>query len=285
MLSRAQVEISLVLPTFNRVQALRANLGALRALDGVDEVVVVDDGSSDGTREYLSALAGPGLSVLRLPRNRGAPAARNAGVERARGAWVLFGEDDCRFPPEFARVLREEAGVHGADAVGAPMVHPARGQPLHAAVAAARALGGAGGIDAVAGFPSAPVVTPLLPAPSLVRRSLAARLRFDEGYRGNAYREETDFFIRAVRAGAICVLTPRTWFWEPGRWPGGQAGRSALASELWSVRNNWRFLGRHGRWLAEAGLIRSPLEEQAAFVARRARKLLEGAVGGGCAAG
>jgi GT2 family glycosyltransferase len=116
------------------------------------------------------------------------------------------------------------------------------------------------------------VVTPLIPAPALVRRALALELRFDEGFRGNAYREETDFFLRATRAGARCLLTPRTYFWEPGRWAGGQQ-RPRAATELWTVRNNWRFLRRHGDWLAEAGHIGSPAGEQARFVGRRLRRL------------
>jgi glycosyltransferase involved in cell wall biosynthesis len=267
------VEVSVVLPTFNRADALRRHLPALLGLEGVDEVVVVDDGSTDGTRELLASQSDRRLRIVRLAANAGAPAARNAGAAAARGSWLLFGEDDCRFPPEFARVLREEADAHGADAVGAPMVHPAPEEPLATAVAAARARGWRQGVDHVAGFPPGPVITPILPAPSLVRRELVLRLGFDEGYRGNAYREETDFFLRATRAGALCVLTDRTFFWEPRRWRGGQAERSSrTAAELWTLRNNWRFLRRHGQWLAETGHIGSPLGEQTAFVGRRLRR-------------
>jgi hypothetical protein len=127
---------------------------------------------------------------------------------------------------------------------------------------------GGGGLDQVAGFPPAPVVTPLLPAPALVRRAVAERLRFDEGFAGNGYREETDFFLRAARAGHVCLLTPATCFWEPRRWP-RPGERSRLADELWRIRNNGRLLRRHGRWLAERGLIADPVREQLAFTARR----------------
>ncbi len=272
--------ITAVLPTYDRAEALRANLAPLLALEGVDELVVVDDGSRDDTPAVLAAVADPRLVVVRQPRNRGAPAARNAGVRAASGEWVVFVEDDCRFPADFAAVLREEARAHAADVVGAPMVWPRPGEPVESAVAAARARGaGENGLDEVAGFPPAPLVTPLLPAPALVRRALAAELRFDEGYRGNAYREETDFFVRATRAGARCVLTPRTFFWEPGRWAGGQS-RPRLEAELWTVRNNWRFLRRHGEWLAARGLIGSPAGEQARFVGRRLRRLAADTVRG-----
>jgi len=266
------VAVSVVLPTYNRAAALPGALADLLDLERVLEVVVVDDGSTDATPALLAERAHPRLRVVRASANEGAPAARHHGVAAARGEWVLFAEDDCRFPPDFARVLREEAEAHEADVVGAPMVHP-RGGPLGPALAAARTRSaGDGGLDDVAGFPPAPVRTPLLPAPSLVSRALARRLRFDEGYRGNAYREETDFFLRALGAGARLVLTPRTFFWEAGRFPGGQA-RPRLSAEWWTLRNNWRFLRRHGAWLRDAGLIDSPAREQLAFTGRRLRAL------------
>jgi GT2 family glycosyltransferase len=260
------VTISAVLPTYDRLDALRANLPALLAITDVDEFLVVDDGSRDGTAPWLAGRTD--LRVLTHPENRGSPAARNTGGAAATGEWVLFLEDDCRFPPDYARVLLAAAREHGADVVGAPMVHPGPDGDLAAALAAARAARtGANGLDGVAGFPDRPVRTPLVPAPALVRRSVLTSLWFDTGYAGNAYREETDFFLRAERAGHRCLLTGDTWFWEPARFPGGQP--RTPAAQWWTVRNNWRFLRRHGRWLAERGLIRGPLREQLAFTARR----------------
>jgi GT2 family glycosyltransferase len=267
------VPTSVVLPTFDRAAALRRTLPALLRLEEVEEVVAVDDGSTDHTPALLADAAArePRLRVVTHRVNRGAPAARNAGADAATGDWVLFAEDDCRFPPDFARVLRQEAEAHGALAAGAPMVHP-EGRPLAEALAAARARrAGDGGLDDVAGFPEATLVTPLIPAPALVRTELVRALRFDEGYAGNAYREETDFFLRAAAAGATVVLTPRTFFWEEGRFAGGQP-RDA-AAEWWTLRNNWRFLRRHEAWLRERGLIASATREQLAFCARRARRL------------
>jgi GT2 family glycosyltransferase len=262
------VSVTVVLPTFDRLPALRANLDDLLDLRGVEEVVVVDDGSTDGTWEYLTARRSPRLRPLRHRENRGSPAARNTGGAAATTEWVVFAEDDCRFPPDYAEVLRSTALCHDADVVGAPMVWPGPDGDVAAAVAAARAAStGAGGLDAVAGFPATPVRTPLVPAPALVRRSVLTELKFDTGYRGNAYREETDFFVRAERAGYRCVLTGDTYFWEPARYAGGQP--RSLAAHWWTLRNNWRFLRRHGAWLAERGVIAGPVREQLAFTARR----------------
>jgi glycosyltransferase involved in cell wall biosynthesis len=271
---RPTAAVSAVLPTYDRAAALRVTLPSALALRGLAELVVVDDGSRDDTPAVLAAYDDPRLRVLRSPVNRGVTAARNTGADAARGEWLLFLEDDCCFPPDYAEVLLATARGLDADVVGAPMVHPRPGEDVPTAVARARAEGGGdGGLDGVARFPPAPVETPLLQAPSLVRRAVWERLRFDEGYTGNAYREETDFFVRTARAGARCVLTPGTFFWEAGRWSGGQP-RPLVRAEWWTWRNNWRFLRRHEPWLVERGLVRSALHEQRAFVVRRLRQRL-----------
>lgn len=265
--------VSIVLPTYNRAAALQDNLPALLEVNGVDEVLVVDDGSVDATAEVLAGVRNRRLRVLRLARNCGSPTARNTGAANARGTWVLFAEDDCRFPADYAQVLAEDAEVHGADIVGAPMVWVGPDGDVAAAVRRRRAAGGGtGGLDEVAGFPRRPLRTPLLPAPALVRRTVFRRVRFDPRLSGNAYREETDFFLRAEAAGHACLLTDRTFFWEAGRYGGGQP-RPLLRAEWWTLRNNARFLRRHADTLQAAGLIASPMREQIAFAARRLGRL------------
>lgn len=270
------IDVSVVLPTHDRADALRTTFPMLCALDGVDEIIVVDDGSSQDVAAAIAPWLEGRVRVLRLPRRRGTPAARNAGVAAARGRWVLFGEDDCCFPHDYVRVLRREADAHGAAVVGAPMLHPRPGQSVADAwrMARRRALG-PNGLDGLAGVPHRTLATPLVPAPALVARSVALTVRFDESYRGNAYREETDFFVRAARAGAMCVLTPGTFFWEPRRWPGGHR-RNRIAHEWWTLVNNARFMARHGRWLQDQGVIGSPVGEQLGFLRRRATMAFRG---------
>jgi GT2 family glycosyltransferase len=89
--------VSVVIPTFNRLARLRHTLTALAAQEGVGEpveVIVVSDGSTDGTDEYLSSGDVP-LPVVGLRQeNAGPAAARNRGVARATGEVVLFIDDD-----------------------------------------------------------------------------------------------------------------------------------------------------------------------------------------------
>jgi glycosyltransferase involved in cell wall biosynthesis len=89
---------SVVIPTFNRRKYLPATLASVRAQRFTDvEIIVVDDGSTDGTKEYLETLQ-PEVRVVHQP-NLGPGAARNAGVAISRGDYIAFlDSDDLWFP-------------------------------------------------------------------------------------------------------------------------------------------------------------------------------------------
>jgi glycosyltransferase involved in cell wall biosynthesis len=269
--------ITLVLPTYNRAGALRANLETMLAMRDVAEVIIVNDGSTDETVEVCRQLGDERVHVITHPQNRGVVAARNTGVDAAHGAWVLFGEDDCRFPLDYAVVLRDEAERHGADIVGAPLIYfdgTDADAPRFAANARRSAL--APTMDDSGVFPLVPVETPFLPARVLVRRSVFAQVRFYDGFPFNGYREETDFFVQAARGGFHCLLTPATYCYQLENWRGGQHHGSSLRYEYWALRNNWRFLRRHGSWLTDQGYIGGLSTAQLRFAGMRARLTASG---------
>ncbi len=94
--------ISIVLPTFNREQYLPRALESIIAQTVDDwEIIVVDDGSTDGTPDLVSDYArrlGDRLLYLQQP-NRGASASRNRGINAARGRYVAFLDSDDEFLP------------------------------------------------------------------------------------------------------------------------------------------------------------------------------------------
>jgi peptidoglycan/xylan/chitin deacetylase (PgdA/CDA1 family) len=113
------MKISVIIPTFNRRDLLARTLPTVLAQDFPAEdyeAVVIVDGSTDGTVEFLRGLhAEARLRILEQGR-RGPAAARNAGLEAAQGEWVLFLDDDILCGPE---LLKQHLAAHagGGDAL------------------------------------------------------------------------------------------------------------------------------------------------------------------------
>src|SRR5690606_9377192 len=108
--------VSVVIPAFNEAGPLPATLAAVAAL-GPDEVIVVDDGSSDGTG---AAAAKRGAAVVRLPFNMGKGAALTAGVRASRGEVLLFLDADLgASASEAAKLLHPVLAGRADMAVGA----------------------------------------------------------------------------------------------------------------------------------------------------------------------
>jgi dolichyl-phosphate beta-glucosyltransferase len=113
------LELSVVVPAFNESHRLAGTLerilAYLSAQGGSFEVVVVDDGSDDGTASLAQSFAGRGVRLLRHDRNRGKGAALATGVAASRGEWVLLCDADLATPIEELETLRARAA--GADLV------------------------------------------------------------------------------------------------------------------------------------------------------------------------
>lgn len=273
-------DISFVVPSHNRRDALRQNLPGLLELDDVLEVIVVlDRRSRDGTEEMVSEEFGaePRVRLLRQAAD-GLSSARNAGCAIARGGWVVISDDDLRYPHDYGPTLKRVAHEQHADIVGAPWLNLAE-DDMESALAAARARrGGVPTIDDHSVVPERELETPFMPAPALINRRVFERVHYDEHYGNTGWRDETDFFIQAVRSGFRCVLTPATAMYQLEQWEGGSR-RPRLEYEWSAIKNNWRFLSRHGRWLTEQGHIKSPTRGQLSFVAVRAKLTLSGFMG------
>jgi glycosyltransferase involved in cell wall biosynthesis len=110
--------VSVVVPSRGRAGYLEVTLDSLESQDP-HELLVVDDGSSDGTKELLGRR---GTRSLRLDPARGLNAARNAGVEATSGELVAFVDDDVEVPSGWLGALAEGAERHlEAEAFGGPI--------------------------------------------------------------------------------------------------------------------------------------------------------------------
>jgi glycosyltransferase involved in cell wall biosynthesis len=181
--------VSVVIPTYNRADlVLRAVASVQRQSLDDWELVVVDDASTDDTRARIEKLRDPRIRYVQRSVNGGVAVAQNYGVDRAIGRYVLFLHSDDELLAECLRrlsdVLDRAAPATGGVEAGLEVVEP------KATVRRRPYLEGADDRALLAYRNGVHISTLLL------RRELAAAVRFDESLRGV---EDRDFCIRLLR--------------------------------------------------------------------------------------
>ncbi len=236
--------VSILVPTYNRAALLPRVVPAWLALSPDAELWLLDDASTDNTAELARRLAAehPRLHYLRSAHRVGAPAQRNKGILRARAPWILFGEDDAVPAEDYYTQLAACAERGGADVIAGRLLQEGRPPPAGKPFPCVDPQGLNTSYD---GEADADVAFPLLHALALIRTELARLLGFDEGYRGNAHREESDFFLRAWEHGARILCCPHTSAVHLALAEGGFGRRQPdWRYRAWLVANHWRFVSR-----------------------------------------
>jgi glycosyltransferase involved in cell wall biosynthesis len=100
--------VSVVIPCYNQSVFLADAISSVRAQNWRDlEIIVIDDGSTDGTAGKMKSLAGPDLHFIEQ-ENAGPSVARNRGIAEASGEWIGFLDADDTWLPEKLRIQFEE---------------------------------------------------------------------------------------------------------------------------------------------------------------------------------
>lgn len=124
------IALSVVIVTYNRLDDLRVAIASVRATEDMatTEIIVIDNGSNDGTRQALRAGELGPLILYASPTNLYASAGRNVGIRIARGPWIAFLDSDAellesRTLSRLAQIVETGATAPSPVAAAAPAIY------------------------------------------------------------------------------------------------------------------------------------------------------------------
>jgi glycosyltransferase involved in cell wall biosynthesis len=270
--------ISVVIPTKDRLRYLQRAVPMFLEHDEVEEIIIVIDGCSDGTLEYAKAAVTKDERIKYADNivNRGLPYSRNKGIELAECEYVFTGEDDLELSSDFFVTLLSHMQKTGADIISGRNIFKFEKESAAAAIRRTDSIRG-DAVDRQAIMVQTGIGVNedqdqiLLPAPMLGSTAAFRKVKFDESYLVNAWREESDFQLSAREFGYKLVFCPHAISFnvmiENDR--GGVHYSGKAKRVMWTVKNNWRFIRKHRVLIAREFDIGNQYVYIAKFAARR----------------
>lgn len=111
------MKLSVVVPVYNEVKTIAEIIRRVDALDLDKEIIIVDDGSVDGTREILARIKEPHIKVLYHQKNMGKGAALRTAFREAKGDIIIIQDADLEYDPKEYKGLIEPIEAGAADVV------------------------------------------------------------------------------------------------------------------------------------------------------------------------
>jgi GT2 family glycosyltransferase len=254
------MSISVIVPSKDRRQHLERFLPLYLQEPDVLEVIVVVDGSTDGTVEYLTGLQKkqPKIKMLDNGVNRGIPFTKNRGIDAAVGTHIFIAEDDLEITKGFFTTLLKHLDNNKADIACGRNIFRYERETAAQAIARTDAFTddsyNAKTIEINTSVKLAhDTVQPIIAAPMLGKAEIFRQVHFDERYKVNFWREETDFQFSAQEAGYKLMSCPHAicynYVIENDR--SGVHAAIGLKRARWIIINNWRFINKHRKFIAQ----------------------------------
>ncbi len=234
--------VTVIVPAYNEIKNIEATVRSIVANDYPLEVLVVDDGSSDGTADLVESLRLPRVRVLRQ-RNSGKPKALNAGIRAAQHEIIIMIDGDTVFEPDTVRLLAQPFADPEIGAV-AGNVKIANRDEL---------IGRMQHIEYVVGFNIdrrvQDVTGSIITVPGASGSFRRKALLQVGGLSTDTLAEDTDLTIALGRAGWRVVFEERARAWTEA---------PATMAQLWKQRYRWSYgtmqaMWKHRRAIREKG--------------------------------
>ena len=131
------VQYSIIIATYNRLSELKELIESLDQLEfskSKFELIIADDGSTDGTRAFIGSLNKPYEIIYLYQPNKGPGQARNLGMQTARGDYYIFLDSDCTVPVHWLHAIDNGIREEKLDAFGGPDTYHQSFSPLLKAI-------------------------------------------------------------------------------------------------------------------------------------------------------
>jgi Predicted glycosyltransferases len=268
--------VSVIIPSYNRAKLLPQVLPSYLQKE-VAEVIIVDDASMDNTKEVVEGLIRNEARVryIRLEQNSKQPHAQNVGVAAVRYPYIYFADDDSFLTEgtigNLLQVLNEEkCDIAAAKALY--MHSEEELQDIEGYILKETSGKAISEDDIFFDFNRLKADTTLhyarlsridmCQACFMIKTEFARKLHFDENLKWNAYREETDYLLQAIRQGAVLYGVPNAYQINLPRKTikgGGAHVHGKLLTLMHTVYNNHYFLKKHYSFLKKTNRIKRPM--------------------------
>ncbi|MBN2331334.1 MAG: glycosyltransferase [Candidatus Aenigmarchaeota archaeon] len=191
--------VSFIIPAYNAAGNIGMCIDSVLAQRIRKEVIVVDDGSTDGTAGIMKKY-GKRVRYVRQ-ENSGPASARNRGLRMSKGSYVAFVDSDVVLPPGWAREALRLLGPKGIAGAGGPGRSPDRSMVSRA-------------LDGLLMGETCPSEDRLIGSVAtmdiMYKKGAIKGMSFDESFR-SASGEDPDFNFRLMKKGYKLVYSPRLW--------------------------------------------------------------------------
>lgn len=279
-LNKKKKKIGIIIPTYNRAHLLEKVIPTYVNQKGENfelrEIIIVDDYSSDNTEEVVEKLKAKYeiIEYYRLSKNSKQQIAKNTGIELLNKdvELVYFGDDDAILIPGSIEYLVETLEKYEADLVGARALWAKTLEEIIDYKKIIRKIKNNENEEIVnfekdifnfSNIYQEPKIVPVTHSYFLIKKSAIGSTRFSSIYRGNSYREETDFILEINKKGkkimydsrAVGINYPRIIA------TGGSHKRGVIGKYLWYyfwvIKNNNIFLDKNYNYLKNKNYIKS----------------------------